>query len=644
MKATNHMNNSLSFKIAIASLLAISTISISLFSTRVDDPVRGEGEDIVDCSYYFAESNGYTSLHEIVGALNDGIVGVSYKTWGTVTKYYVDSSSNKDFYVQSTDAEGNVAGMMIYRGAVSVSEGSVLTLEGAATLYNNLPQFNNPSITVDYLANSSPVVTHITAESFWFNGTDSSSSEFLAAESMGTRKIAVEDVRLAYLSSGNATVEFAGGTTVPLYYSYLSNTSSIDSAVQSLDGYTIDVNGYLNCYSNGYSAMMQCLIRSADDIIAQGISYSLALDSSTYTGIGGYATGNYGEASVSGCSFEHYRAIEPYDSATEFIILLPFVNYYNDGSASGSLYNISSIKGIESIEITYRTEALTGRVPTLLYGSDISCSNAVELALSSSNATRTIEVSGANHFRIETSESRLYIQSISIAYTNSGSDEPFAYLGSSDGLYRINPIVSSGSLYEGKSVTVPTSIIPSGATYAVQSTKTYTYYSFSYIQSYPSLADEAAYIDPIDVAAYFTIFGTSPANYVLKSDYSAAYSVFDDEARCVSSYTRTDGYASSVPYQTDESGYPLYYECDIALDPSYSGSNRGVGRVVCWSYGFDEAKGALDYDGSPVCVYTDDHYATFQEYLNAGAYGTRFNVEMLRTSYRWGLATTLMPA
>lgn len=54
----------------------------------------------------------------------------------------------------------------------------------------------------------------------------------------------------------------------------------------------------------------------------------------------------------------------------------------------------------------------------------------------------------------------------------------------------------------------------------------------------------------------------------------------------------------------------IYYECDIDLDGTYNKSNRGVCKVVVWFNGFS----ADGYDESPVAVYTDDHYATFQEY------------------------------
>ncbi|MFA7192757.1 MAG: hypothetical protein WC131_01395, partial [Bacilli bacterium] len=131
-----------------------------------------------------------------------------------------------------------------------------------------------------------------------------------------------------------------------------------------------------------------------------------------------------------------------------------------------------------------------------------------------------------------------------------------------------------------------------------------------------------------------------PANYVSSSEYWDAYDIFGDNTRCVSWYERTDGYATAIPYKAYGSK-PSYYEFDIATSSSYSSNNRGVGRVVAWEYGFDPLKGATGYDSSPVSIYTDDHYFTFQEYMNDGTFGQRFNGTNKYTSYIWGVSTTL---
>ncbi len=62
-------------------------------------------------------------------------------------------------------------------------------------------------------------------------------------------------------------------------------------------------------------------------------------------------------------------------------------------------------------------------------------------------------------------------------------------------------------------------------------------------------------------------------------------------------------------------------QADIDVNGAYTLSNRQVGRVVAREYGFS------CYNDGPVCVYTDDHYATFQEYNCMGGFAHRFNSE-----------------
>ena len=194
-----------------------------------------------------------------------------------------------------------------------------------------------------------------------------------------------------------------------------------------------------------------------------------------------------------------------------------------------------------------------------------------------------------------------------------------------------------GSLTPGVSyVDFPIDVTVNGDNYTVNQTKRYTYYTYDYVSKNPSVASLASYVEPLDVANYFIAFKTYPANYVTKKSYSAAYSLFFDNTRCVSDYSRTNGYATSVPYK-EKNGKPHYYECDIALTSAYNASNRGVGRLVVFEYGFDE-KG---YDDSIVALFTDDHYASFSEYLNNGTWGDRFNAEFSRTSFIYASAKTL---
>jgi hypothetical protein len=201
------------------------------------------------------------------------------------------------------------------------------------------------------------------------------------------------------------------------------------------------------------------------------------------------------------------------------------------------------------------------------------------------------------------------------------------------------------------SVSVPNDISIVDDTYVINSYKTYTYYSYDYVSANQESLNLAsiAMTDPVDVSNYYIAFHAIPANFGAGNTMSEtcasltqANALFGDDARSIKEYTQTDGYASAVSWNPAQgSSYPLYYEFDIALDSSYTTSNRGVGRVVMWVYGW-----SCYSDNTPVSVYTDDHYATFGEYLNYGCFGTRFDSQITDDGYRTGyknyLGSTLL--
>lgn len=364
--------------------------------------------------------------------------------------------------------------------------------------------------------------------------------------------------------------------------------------------------------------------------------YSIYIDNFTYSEIGAYETGNYETTFVDIYEFAHYRVSEP-NSSSYAMKLLPYVSHVDDNSLPGMLYNIDPILGIKEIIMTYNTDS-SSLNPILRYGSDKSILNQLEIPASMNENTVSFKLNNTNYFRVETNDAILNIKEIEIKYTNENTVPYYEYLSSGEDNFRLNPTRFVGELVSGESsVNVPISVDRIGDDYIVNQFKNYTYYSYEHIVNNPSLADEASYTTPEDVSAYYIAFGTWPANYVKKNNYSAAYQIFGDNTRCVSTYTRTDGYAQFVPWESmPNDNKPRYHELDIALN-NYSNKSRGVGRVVVWEYGFD----AEGYDNSPVAVYTDDHYATFQEYLNTGVFGTRFNAEMSPTNYRWGSPSIL---
>ncbi|MCI2111241.1 MAG: pilus assembly protein N-terminal domain-containing protein [Bacilli bacterium] len=159
--------------------------------------------------------------------------------------------------------------------------------------------------------------------------------------------------------------------------------------------------------------------------------------------------------------------------------------------------------------------------------------------------------------------------------------------------------------------------------------------------AYKTLDDSTDYIEQADVAAYFEAFGTYPQNYRDGKTGALSYGL---SGRAWFSYVMgshdgyDDNYAYGIPGRVvdgnDLSG-GSYYELDIgtpSTNPSYnngSSINRGTYRVVAalGSSTIQEAYADSDWSSgyAPVCVYTTDHYDSFQEYYNyAGAFGSSY--------------------
>lgn len=622
----------------IKKLLVVASLNLFLIGgyllnkTRVDN-FNPRANNPLDCADYFLESNNYSSIYEINQDLISGTVSGEYKTWGTVTNTFSNTGGNFNFYIQSTNQFHRTSGIHIYQSSRSdIQVGNVVTISGPVVYYNHLPEFVNPTIVVDQANNPYPVEPYITTAAFWRNGNNAGSNEFKNAETMGSRQLQINQGLLTYISSGNATITL-DDVTIPLYFNSLTNTSLINSKAMSLDGQIVNVTGHLHCFISGTTSKMQLLIRDPNEIKGtQVVSANLTLSSASGINVGTYSTGNYGRAPSGAYQYEYYRAIQ---SSGNLMTLIPNLGSTSDGSAPGAFYNISSLDEISSLKITYYTNLSSGALPTISFGTTPINMVTSSLPLSSTTTSQTFSSLTGAYFKVQTSEARLTIVMIELTTSQTGTTPSFSYNGTSN--VRINPVTYQNTLYEGAQIAVPSQGYYDGTNFIQTGEKIYTYYSYQYITQIPALADMASYTDPSEIAAYYTAFKTWPANYVIKSNYSSAFNLFGNEARCVSTYERTDGYATAIPYQIGGSGKPLYHELDVALETSYSSNNRGVGRVVCWQYGFD----ASGYDSNPVAVYTDDHYATFQEYLNTGVYGTRFNAEMLLTPYIWGVNATV---
>lgn len=356
---------------------------------------------------------------------------------------------------------------------------------------------------------------------------------------------------------------------------------------------------------------------------------TIKLNSYTFSLNGSYQTGNYELVYRSPYTYGAYRMADYYGNMG---ILYDHL-LEGDNSLRGALWNEDAINGIYSLEITY--ESYYGI--KVSYGNTMSCLTSETLPSHVVSDTETVIIKRrAPYFKIETNGSDAYIESINIVVDNDW-DEKAKNIAEVTTGKRIEPTVFNGALMDGVSqVTMPTKIDVKGSTYTVLETKTYTYYSWDYVSDHYDRLDlsKVAMTDPVDVANYYIAFREIPANYGYKGDFdgdiwtvSQARSIFHSDARQISSYTRTDGYAQSVGWRKHSGSYPLYYEFDIDVDGNYS-SSRGVGRVVMWVDGFN------DYGQYPVATLTDDHYCTFQEYLNCGQWGQRFDAQLEKTGTR----------
>lgn len=376
------------------------------------------------------------------------------------------------------------------------------------------------------------------------------------------------------------------------------------------------------------------------------------IDTTTSLGIGTYETGNYGFNKTLGV--EWYRAIKDDTGYGSFAFaLLPNLGSpLVDTFIPGALFNYNPLSDIKKVTISYYTESSSGsKSPKLYFGKNHLDDNNVDIEYSTNVTTKTINLSAydVNYFKLEGGDTKFYVTSLIVEY--SGQTTPHGstlenYTPYSNE-YRAATTNYSGSLVAGSSyVDVPISmnIDLNNKTYTVSEYHRYTYYNYDYLDSkrydynYEELVSEATITDAFDVAAYYCAFGQIPANFYIKSSYvTDAYDcgvdligvstnltditdMFGNNARTASFYNRTDGYAQSVGCVDGSKGY---FEFDVALSGTYSVKSREAGRIIGWVGGGINSA-AYDYGAYRIAHYTDDHYATMQEYNGLGGFMSRF--------------------
>ncbi len=402
------------------------------------------------------------------------------------------------------------------------------------------------------------------------------------------------------------------------------------------------------CETSSISNSSTLISRDDNDSSSESFTTSIDLDeldelkinqNTIDTNFGRYETGNSGNEytnqykTINDYRFSYYLAVNSYDG---FIDLLPFIKSKEDGTISGSFLNYDSITNIHHIDISYKNDTSSNEDGIkIFYGRNYPLTKSFSYPCVSSFEEISIELGFANYFRIEAVDTNLTIKSINIFYKDEGS-QPIEKIGINDNNYRISPIVYEDELVSGESsIEIPTKIEEKNGKYVVLSSKTLTYYEQDDVINGKYSVEEASVIDPFDVISYRIAFGEYPVNYGTNIP-----SYFGKYGRRISQrYTRTDGYVNAVPGIVDA---PLfnelgYYELDIALngDNNY-GKDRGTGRVVFFYAGINEE----GYKNDIYAVYTDDHYATFQEYLGYG-FSDKFDAQTTRTGKCWSKAITL---
>lgn len=256
----------------LASLLSIGLYASTVFIvgisvTNLTFASRAKPNSL-DCSYYFDNSE-YTSIYDLnVSRLESGADIENVTTWGTVTcnyQYYYQRNRNCSI-IESTDKYGRHASTVLYDIGTTYEVGSVLTVTGTMTLYDGMSEMKNCSITKDYDFNPSPVETLELTKPLPIKGDD----EFNSCRYMGTKEVVINNVRMAYSSNNKSYVYFNDTDKIEIFYGSNTSQSLINTTAQGLNGKTINVHGYLNCYNyknlSTNPSTLQVILRSTDDL------------------------------------------------------------------------------------------------------------------------------------------------------------------------------------------------------------------------------------------------------------------------------------------------------------------------------------------------------------------------------------------
>ena len=503
-----------------------------------------------------------------------------------------------------------------------------LTIENFSTSYEVGDPISSYSATAQYVNSDEADVTNRT--SLIVEGFDTSTPGTKEATfKYGNKSVYIEytvngDIEIDRIDlEGNYKIYYSVGEAFdsPLVYAYYTDGTYADVTSQAsftgFDSSTTGVKEITVTYGE-YVINYDVTITESSHLYEYDVSIDIEKS---------YNTGSYGASG----DFEYYRAVKQSGYICKLISLTQQSGC--EPTLGGALYNVNPIKDIDRITLTYSTSGSGSRTPKFTYGENSYDDGYKNIPLSSSTKQTTFDLSAydINYLKFDSGDYTLYIQTLTIYYSGDNTPNGSSFVNGVTGNneYRIAPTVYSGNLIDGVSyIDVPTSFDIDHLT--VTSTKRYTYYSYEYVSNNPQYISAATITDPVDVCNYFQAFGCAPANYGASGtislrdgkyvpSVSEVNSLFGSDARCISKYSRTTGYATSVPYYGSK---PTYYELDIDTNGQYSTSSRQVGRIVAWATGFNGSD--YGYGSQCVCTYTDDHYSTFKEYNNYGGFLSRF--------------------
>ena len=433
------------------------------------------------------------------------------------------------------------------------------------------------------------------------------------------------------LTTQNSSTSSSGSTSTGVSTSSGEDVSSDDST-------SVDDSSYEIITSENYQPPISSSFPSEE-----ATSYKVI--DNTYSSVFSfrYTTGNYSNqydafdysVNILDIDFQYYRAVKAPDGYLIKMLDLDAALTFSN-QLGGALMNVSEINHLANIEITYYNESSSTSGGYVRFGKNLTCAYGYELTYSESDITLSFNIPESKYFRIETNGANLIIKSIKLGITQGNVvDDGYGYYTKQE--YRINPIKFSGELQSGVSyVDVPTSISvnKNSSTYIVNETKRLTYYDYDYVTSNNLEPSEVSIIDPLEVALYYVAFNKAPVNY--NESGSSNHSYFGDYARRISSeYSRTDGYVNALSGITPTDGY---IELDIGVNGNYAIRSRGVGRIVV----FYSGSSSSGYDNSPLLVYTDDHYATFREFLGYD-FSLPFDAQNQRTGNTYKPYNVLSP-